>query len=160
LPFPLELLLLRAGLELEEPLLLDLALLLVPLALVARDALAPDLRAEPPLLRDDELDALPLPLRDEPDDPLRLLRDELDPLEDALVLRLEDALAPCDDARPRLEARLEVPRSLATDMVHLPVWTVTRGGPSATDSAGVSLGYPSAMVATRLEGYYPRSGAA
>jgi len=122
LPFPLAPLpSLRAGLELEleEPLLADRALALVVLAL-ARDELAPDLRAELPLrlLRDDEPDARLPPLRDEPDDPLRLLRDGLDPLDDAFALRLllEDPCALLDDARPRLE----LSRSLATDMVHLP----------------------------------------
>lgn len=85
-----------------------------------------DVRDEPELplwLLPDAPDVSAALLREEPDelrppDVLRLLRDELDPLDDAFAdrLLLEDPLALLDDARPRLE----LPRSLATDMVHLP----------------------------------------
>jgi len=139
LPLPLaRLAVVRAWLSLEEPLLLEaarralaLGLRDVPLRLLREDPearLLPlrELPDEPELalwLLGDDPDAFAALLREEPDelrppDVLRLLRDELDPLDDALALRLllEDPCALLDDARPRLE----LPRSLATDMVHLP----------------------------------------
>jgi len=131
----------RAWLSLEEPLPLDPEPERCALVLGLRDDPLRLLRDEPEerlsalrelpdeperLLRllPDEPDALAaLLLGEEPDelrppDAPRLLRDELDPLDDAFVVRLllEDPLALLDDARPRLE----LPRSLATDMVHLP----------------------------------------
>jgi hypothetical protein len=89
-----------------------------------------------PLLRRDELDP--------PDDP----PDELDPLEEAWVPLLEEACA----ERPRLEARLDLPRSLVADMVHLPDAGRNPRRSGGDRIAGLyRLGYPSVMVATRLE---------